>query len=399
VAITEITNESWFSRIGNSIKGILVGFVLIVVAVVALFWNEGRTVREAKTIAEGRSNVVSVDANTVGADNEGKLVHVTGRAVTTESLADPVFAVKANALRLRRRVEMYQWKETKKSHKKKKLGGGSRTETTYSYSGTWSPRVIDSGPFKEGGHDNPKAMPWKGWDRDAKEIALGAFRLPAALVRQIDNHEPIPAAAEMFAGVADANGAEVRGDVLYLAAASGAQEGEARIGDVRVAFEQVPIGPVSVISKQSGTGFEPYVSETGNDIHMLAVGTQSAAAMFQQREQTNRLIKWAVRLGGFVVMVIGFSLIFRPLSVLGDVVPFVGNIIGAGTFVISLILAAVIWIVVIAIAWLFYRPLIGIGLIVVAVGGIVLLKKLGKKKAPAAVAASPPAAPPPPPPA
>ena len=132
---------------------------------------------------------------------------------------------------------------------------------------------------------------------------------------------------------------------------------------------------------------------------MLAVGTKSAVAMFQQREQTNRLIKWGIRLGGFVVMVIGFSLIFRPLSVLGDVVPFIGNIIGAGTFVISLVLAAVISIVVIAIAWLFYRPLIGIGLIVAGAGGILLLKRLGKKKAPAAVAASPPAAPPPPPPA
>jgi len=399
VAVTEITNESWFSRIGNSIKGILVGIVLILVAIVGLFWNEGRTVREARTIEEGRSNVVSVDANTVDADNEGKLVHVIGRAVTAESLADPVFAVKANALRLRRRVEMYQWKETKKSRKRKKLGGGSRTETTYSYSTTWSPRVIDSGRFREGGHDNPKTMPWKSWSRDAKEVTLGAFGLPAALVRQIDNYEPVPPVAEMFENVPDANGAEVRGEVLYLASESGAQEGEARIGDVRVAFEQVPLGPVSVISRQIAAGFEPYVSETGNDIHMLAVGSKSAAAMFQQREQTNRLIKWAVRLGGFVVMVIGFSLIFRPLSVLGDVVPFIGNIIGAGTFVISLVLAAVISIVVIAIAWLFYRPLIGIGLIVAAVGGIVLLKRLGKKKASAAVAASPPAALPPPPPA
>ena len=394
MAVTEFSDQSWFSRIGKSIKGILVGMVLVVVAVVALFWNEGRTVREAKTIEEGRSSVVTIDANTIAPDHEGKLVHLIGRAATEETLSDPVFAVKVTALRLRRRVEMYQWKETKKSRTKKKVGGGTRTETTYSYSATWSPRVIDSGRFKESGHDNPKTMPWSGSSRDAKVVSLGAFRLPGSLVTQMTNYEPIAAAAEMFEGVSDANGLEVRADVLYLANESGRQEGEARIGDVRVAFEQVPIGLVSVISKQVGNSFERYVSATGNDIHMLAVGAKSSAAMFQQREQTNRLIKWAIRLGGFVVMVIGFGLIFKPLSVLGDVVPFIGNLIGAGTFVIALALSVVISFVVIAIAWLFYRPLIGIGLIIAAIAAIVLLKMAAKRKAPA----SPPGASPPPPP-
>ena len=39
---TEVTSQSWFGRIGGAIKGILIGFILLIVGVGLLFWNEGR---------------------------------------------------------------------------------------------------------------------------------------------------------------------------------------------------------------------------------------------------------------------------------------------------------------------------------------------------------------------
>jgi len=50
---TETTQKSWASRIGESIKGVLIGLVLIVGSVIGLFWNEGRAVQTAKSLAEG----------------------------------------------------------------------------------------------------------------------------------------------------------------------------------------------------------------------------------------------------------------------------------------------------------------------------------------------------------
>ena len=44
---SESSSQSWFERLGNAFKGILVGLVMIVVAFVVLFWNEGRAVRTA----------------------------------------------------------------------------------------------------------------------------------------------------------------------------------------------------------------------------------------------------------------------------------------------------------------------------------------------------------------
>ena len=46
----EVTHQSWFSRIGRAIKGVVVGLVMFAVSFPLLFWNEGRAVRRYKTL-------------------------------------------------------------------------------------------------------------------------------------------------------------------------------------------------------------------------------------------------------------------------------------------------------------------------------------------------------------
>ena len=135
---SEVSTQSWFSRIGDSIKGILFGGVLAVVAVLVLFWNEGRAVNRAQALKEGGGAVVAVDAERVDPANDGKLVHLSGLATTTETLADGEFGIVTNALKLRRNAEMYQWKEITSQSKGKNLGGSETTRTTYSYDKMWS---------------------------------------------------------------------------------------------------------------------------------------------------------------------------------------------------------------------------------------------------------------------
>ena len=77
-------------------------------------------------------------------------------------------------------------------------------------------------------------------------------------------------------------------------------------------------------------------------------------------------------------MMVGFSMVLGPLGVLGDVVPFIGSIVRLGTGLISGVLAVAISLVVIALAWLTFRPLFALALLAVAgvaVAGIVMLRK------------------------
>ena len=76
MATTVTTHESWGSRLGNSLKGILAGLVIFVLAFPVLFWNEGRTVHRAKALAEGES-VCEESPATPDVSLDGKLVHRT----------------------------------------------------------------------------------------------------------------------------------------------------------------------------------------------------------------------------------------------------------------------------------------------------------------------------------
>lgn len=369
--ITRVTTQSWGSRLSSSISGLLFGFILVAASFPLLFWNEGRAVRRAQALREGAAAVVSVDASAPDAGNEGKLVHLAGRAVPRGTLTDPQLGVSAEAIRLRRDVEMYQWREESESETRNKLGGGTETVTTYTYERAWSSSLIDSSNFEEPfGHENPTSRPYDAWEADATEVTVGGFRLSASLIGSIGGAVSLPVTPEMMpAELADR--ARVAGGGFYL----GADPSTPQVGDVRISFEQVPSTDVSIVARQSGGILAPYTTSGGGSIELLERGIHDAASMFSTAQTENTVLTWILRAAGVLIMWLGLSMIFRPLSVLADVVPILGRIVGAGAGLIALLLASMMSLVTIAIAWIWYRPLLGITLLVVAGGLVFLLAK------------------------
>ena len=420
---THVTDESWFSRIGGAIKGILVGGIMILVAPILLFWNEGRAVKTAKGLKEGARVVESISADTIDPDREGKLVHITDEAKTAELLRDEQFGVEFNGIRLNRNVETYQWKEHKKSKKKKKLGGGTRTTTTYSYTKEWHRGLIDSTRFDEAdSHRNPTSVPYQSTQLQAKLVNVGQFKLPDNLISSISGSEPVTIAPEQLpADIASrASLGEHKGStMIYLSAdstppasnpqtgnaatqsadaplglidlskvgtdgqPSGDQSlaqptpadgqlnadaaaksipsvsGEPKLGDTRVWFTATPVATVSLMSKQYGDTFQPYDTQSGTQLHRLEMGSATAADMIKHAEHENSVMTWVLRGVGSLVVFIGFTLLMRPLVVLADVVPIFGSLVGFGTALIAGLLAIVVSFTTIGVAWLFYRPLLG----------------------------------------
>lgn len=194
MAVTETTTESWGSRLGGSIKGVAIGGILFIAGIPLLFWNEGRAVKTAKALEEGASVCVNLpNADTVDATMDGKLVHVTGTAVTDEQLGDDLFTgLNPKAIRLTRKVEFYQWVENEKKEKKKNMGGSETTVTTYTYSKKWVDKPVDSSSFREAGHDNQVFFP-EATDRTlvAETARYGAFELTGAQIKRISGAKPV----------------------------------------------------------------------------------------------------------------------------------------------------------------------------------------------------------------
>lgn len=381
---TEVTETSWFSRLGSSIKGIGFGILLFLVAFPLLFWNEGRAVKTARALTEGAGAVVSVDAQTVDPANEGKLVHVTGPAATDETLTDTEFGVSANAIKLVREVEMYQWRENSQTKTEKQVGGSEREVTTYTYERVWSERVINSDSFKEASdHQNPNTMPYQQQEYVAKDVTVGAFTLPESMVSSISNFDPLPVDDSAPKPQVTGKNVTVIDGSYYL----GSDPANPQIGDLRVSFKVVEPGPVSIVARQVGNSFTSYKTSNGQTIQMVRTGTTSAQEMFDAAQSSNATMTWILRVVGIAMMFGGVTMVFKPISVLFDVLPILGDITGFAFSIVALLIALPCSLATISVAWLFYRPLLAIGLIVAGVvllaAAVVLGLQLRNKQAPA----------------
>lgn len=389
----EVSSQSWFSRIGQSIKSVLVGLVFFIAAFPILFWNEGRAVQTSRSLKEGANAVISVPADKVDSANEGRLVHVSGPVTTEATLTDEQFGVSANALKLIRHVEMYQWVEDKKSEERKKLGGGTETVTTYNYEKKWSDDAVDSSSFQHPeGHENPGALPVESTTLTAEPITLGAFTLSPEQVDKIDEAADLPVGEEELGAIPEENreGVQVDQGRFYM----GADPASPQVGDARISFQVVKPGPRSLIARQVGNTFEAYPTQAGDAILLVEEGTKSADSMFKAAEAANRTLTWILRAVGFFLMFFGLLMVFKPIAVFADVVPLVGTVLGAGLGLFSFLTALFLSLVTIAISWIVVRPVLGIGLLVVALAALVWLVSVGRKKKQARAAVLPPLPPP-----
>jgi hypothetical protein len=376
--ITEVTNQSIFGRIGNSIVGALFGFVLLIGSIVLLFWNEGRAVATAKSLREGAATVIEAPSDNINPANEAKLVHVTGETAVTEPLQDPIFNISETALRLSRKIEVYVWKEKKESKSRDKVGGGKETTTTYSYEKVWAPDLIKSSSFKSADdHRNPTRLEIPKKEFVATNATLGQFRLTPQVIGKVSGDEELDATTDQLSKVSEnfESKLKVDGNKFYL----GADPANPEIGDEKISFSVLRPGTLSVVAAQSKQSFTPYVTSNEREIELVETGNVSAAQMFAHAQAANRTLTWILRAVGFAAMFFGGMLVMGPISALARIIPFMGSLVELGFALVSFFLSAIVSLLVIAVAWLVYRPLLGIALILVAIACAVMLKRLHTK--------------------
>ncbi|XP_034308124.2 transmembrane protein 43 isoform X2 [Magallana gigas] len=367
--VTYRRNAGFLERIGQSLIGILVGIGLLIGASVLLFWNEGRAVKTAKSLDEGLSKVLVMD-NIFGIDtnNVGSLVYLTGELSTGKKpLVDDLHHVTVNAVKLQRTVEMYQWVETE-TKREYNEGGQTRTETTYSYDLEWRSNVINSDSFDNPvGHKNPRVFPVESKSQVAKPVHVGIYHLSDGLIDQINEFHPIP--SDLLP--VPHGGYSLHNGMYYMSQ----NPNSPQAGDIRVSYayaglsgESVLGKPevVSVIGKLSGNTIVSYESDHGYHLLFLYMGRHSPEAMFAKEQQKNTMISWAVRLGGWLLMFIGFGCSTSIIRTLVDWLPIVRELVAIGVNMMNLALSISLSLTVIAIGWIAYRPLMGIAILAMA---------------------------------
>lgn len=375
--MTDVQNTtSWGSRLKNAFVGLLLGVILILGSIYIIFWNESSELHTKKSLQQTENVLISVPDDPIDPNNNLAVIYFSGIAKTKEILSDHELGVDANAIRLSRHVEMYQWQENKKNESRNANLGSETTTTTYSYQKVWSPYLLNSDRYHDqSAHKNPNKIPLSSTTLQALKVSVGDFYLPSELINKISgdvgidltNVNVTPLQAKLKRPITHV------GDALYV----GNNPNLPQIGDLRITMTEVLPQTVSVIAQQTGATLQPYTAPSGRAIALLTMGKQTPQEMIRHTQFENQIQSWIIRVGTLISMIIGFLLILQPIVVFADIVPFFGTLAEFGTGLVAILCGLALWTVSTAFAWIAVRPLMAMILIIVVilVIGIIYLTK------------------------
>ena len=403
MAYQEVTTTGYGTRVGNSFKAIGSGFLMFIAGTALLWWNEGRAVKTEKMLEEAGSAYVEMEnPNKKDASLDGELICGTAMATTEDSLVDNQFGIGAKAIALSRTVEYYQWVEHESTKREDKLGGKEVTTTTYTYSKEWVRRPIESAQFKDPAYQNKNMVlaAYEDMEQYAENVSWGAYKLSESLIHSISSNEGLElaiaedllkqfdkstqAAYERFYGVQKniqqaqqpvqqpaqpAIPDSIRAmlpDSVKAKLDSLQAVNDSEVGDVRVTFEKVVPAKCTVMAVVDGDTFKPYKAKNGKRFQTLVMGKKTGDEIIEDAQSANNMWTWALRIFGILIVIGGLKGIFGFLTTILKVVPFIAGIFGWGVGIVCTVIGVAWSLIVIALAWLFYRPLLGISLLVLA---------------------------------
>ncbi len=310
----------------------IAGCAIVVGALTLLWWNETFAVEADLALGDAPSAVVSADARQSEPVNEGRLVHVSGEAQAVQPVQDTDLDLMFDkALAIERRVEMYQWLETK----------GVPAST---YRLGWSSEWHDASTFQVAqGHGNPD-MQLKSQRWTAADASLGAYALSDEALRKI-------AAPTAIKPASVPRGWTEFGDHLYLAL----NAAKPVPGDIRVRYFVVNAPSLlSVIAQQTATGFSAYRMSNGTELFLVRPGEASALDMLDAQAPGDVISLWVLRAGGLL------ALWFGALVTLSRMNQFAAD---GSARLMALAASAPLGLSTIALVWLFQRPITAAGLL------------------------------------
>jgi hypothetical protein len=350
------------------IVAIIFGIVLLLAGSVGLFWNEWRSASRTATLLAGERSVVSLDVQSMPTPLPAGLVHLAGQAQPSEAIVDDVFPVRSEGLRLDRTVEMYQWREHRE---------GSGDDREYRYEQVWAEGRIPSERFRAGGSRvNPAPPTIASERRYPTEVSIGAFGVAPTLLVHLPASEAV-----VVTGAGDV----YVGGELYRAtgaAFSTSRQPSPEIGDVRVRFEAVPAGPISVLGGINGSTVGRWTAPNGQSIAMASPGTTTADAMLAAAYRSNALSTWGIRLAATLVVFVGLALLLPRLDRhIPRIRALRADLEAALVLPLGVVLAAAWASLVIAAAWIVFRPLMSLALIVASITLLLLFIWAGERRA------------------
>ncbi|XP_055377161.1 transmembrane protein 43 homolog [Condylostylus longicornis] len=284
---------SWLRSVWPST---VISTVLLILGSGLLFWNEGRSVKRNFSLMEALNDAITIDPNSdIDPTFSKRLVHFYGQIVTGEPLTEPEYNIQVQAVKLKRKVQMYQWvEETIEHNYGQSIDIMDRDERTYYYTQSWEDHLINSrlfsSPFT---HRNPENFPIESHVQLAETVYIGKYELSKDLKIKFDDFQHISSdqrpddpTIKLHQGFYfhsnDVFNPEI-GDLRLLFSAAG-MEGE----------YYTVVGCI-----EEGNKIVPYYTSYKTQINFLFAGKLKLTEVFDRQHKTYRLESWISRFIGW----------------------------------------------------------------------------------------------------
>lgn len=160
------------------------------------------------------------------------------------------------------------------------------------------------------------------------------------------------------------------------------------VGDIKVTYKHASPREASVVALQTPRGgFAPFSAKSGDTFDLFEPGLLDAPAMFAIAHGELAVRTWAIRGVGWLLMFIGLaSLTSAPLELVAAfplLGGFAASFLGTITCCASLLISMGLSLVVIALAWFWFRPVMTVAILAAACIPLFLSTKNTRPRGPA----------------
>ena len=331
-----------------NVVSIFVGFFFVLIGCLLVFQNENMNVKQIKKADEASKVFVSVDPYDVSEENEDKLITFVGDLSFSEPyLMDPEFGVSvSNTTYLRREVEVCQYGTVEKK--------GFLFKKTTETDKVWT-KVEDSYLKDE--------VPYETKTFYATDVKIGNYSLDEDEMAKLTNEDVVKIPSnKTFKG---------NYTVYHNYIMSGDSMENPKIGDIRIRYYYNVNSVVSVFASQHNGGIREYKTKEGESIHYILGGRMEGDTFVNMiRYELNDRI-FFTRAICFLLNALGFILIVTPIYKSYSNLKIFGKLVGKSVQIAGASLGVAISLFLVALAWLFYKPLFS--LLFIAIVIVILL--------------------------
>ncbi len=323
------------SRTATTILSVLFGAALLAGGWILGSWGQGKASIHIKLIKFASDNAITTSASTIDPANDDRLVFLTGQLSTANGVFDEEIGFQQTAIRLSRRVEMFQWEQTTRR---------VNSRHRYEYRKVWSDEIIDSRDFRrKSGHENPATLPFNSASFEANDIKLGAYDISATLIEDSIKEERVAFTEAMFAELPDETRSQYRVKSPYLTTARGDHP---EIGDIRVSYRIVAAAEISVFAQQNESALTSFPTQHG-PLVWVEQGVHDMQELLDGAETMNSQLGQILAGISVIIMIIGAAFLMRPIGLFERTTAYIRKAFGFG-------IVAIIGLALLSVAALFF---------------------------------------------